>query len=147
VTGKSDRQGLADQTRSGRARPFLLPVPVWDETAAGLAVAEDATHRWILLSTFYNLRLITVPHGEHHSWDYGWCYPQDTAAVLAALADYDPDTQDEPMGWHKRPGVAVRRAPRWQEQPEYNRPRCQHGAYLDEQCRDQFCPDMERILR
>lgn len=104
-------------------------------------LAEDATHRWILLSFGYNMRLITVPHGERNGWDYGWCYPRDEAAVRAALESYDPDTQDEPMGWHKRPGADVRRAPRRDECPEYNRPRCQHGAYLAEACQDRFCPD------
>lgn len=124
-----------------QATPFLLPAPEWDKDWAGWALGQDATHRWMLLDYNYNARLVTVPHGDLTGWDYGWCYPQDTAAVLAALADYDPDTQDEPMGWHKRPGCAVRKAPRRQERPEYNRPRCQHGAYLDEQCRDQFCPE------
>lgn len=124
-----------------QTKPFLLPAPVWDDDWAGLVLAEDATHRWILLSFGYNMRLITVPHRERNGWDYGWCYPRDTAAVLAALESYDPDTQNEPMGWHKRPGAAVRQAPRWEKDPEYNRPRCQHGAYLAETCRDRFCPD------
>lgn len=122
-------------------KPFLLPAPVWDDDWAGLVLGEDATHRWMLLEFGFNLRLITVPHGERNGWDYGWCYPRDTAAVLAALEGYDPDTQNEPMGWHKRPGAAVRKAPRWEERPEYNRPRCRHGAYLAEKCRDRFCPD------
>lgn len=123
-------------------KPFLLPAPVWDKDWAGHVLAEDATHRWILLDYNYNLRLITVPHGERHGWDYGWCYPRDQAAVRAALEDYDPDTQDEPPGWHKRPGAAVRQAPRREERPEYNRRRCCHGAYLGEECWDRFCPEM-----
>lgn len=128
-------------------KPFLLPAPVWDEDWAGLLLAEDATHRWILLSFGYNMRLITVPHGERNGWDYGWCYPRDEAAVRAALESYDPDIQDEPMGWHKRPGAAVRKAPRREELPEYNRPRCQHGAYLAEECRDRFCPDFMAVRK
>jgi hypothetical protein len=128
-----------------RTKPFFLPAAVWDEGWAGLVLAEDDTHRWILLSFGFNMRLITVPHGERNGWDYGWCYPRDEAAVRAVLEDYDPDTQDEPMGWHKRPGAAVRRAPRREERPEYNRPRCQHGAYLAEVCRDRFCPDLRSI--
>lgn len=128
-------------TAAARAKPFLLPAPEWDKGWAGLVLGQDATHRWMLLPLNYNARLVTVPHGDLTGWDYGWCYPQDIPAVLAALADYDPDTQDEPMGWHKRPGADVRQAPRRGERPEYNRPRCCHGAYLDEQCRDQFCPE------
>lgn len=135
---------LTEHTSAATAqtKPFLLPAAVWDDGWAGLVLAEDGTHRWILLEFGYNLRLITVPHGEKNGWDYGWCYPRDTAAVRAALEGYDPDTQDEPMGWHKRPGADVRKAPRREEDPEYNRPRCQHGAYLAEQCRDRFCPDV-----
>lgn len=128
-----------------QTKPFLLPQPEWDAHWVGLVLGEDATHRWILLDYNYNLRLVAVPPGEMLTGpDYAWCYPRDRAAVLAALEDYDPDTQDEPMGWHKRPGCAIRKAPRRQERPEYNRPRCQHGAYLDEQCQDQFCPDFEK---
>lgn len=127
---------------SQRRSPFLLPAPEWDTGWRALEVGQDATHRWLLLDYMYNLRLVAVPPGEMTGPDYAWCYPHDMAAVLAALADYDPDTQDEPMGWHKRPGPAIRQAPRRAERPQYNRPRCRHGAYLHEQCRrDQFCPD------
>jgi hypothetical protein len=31
-----------------------------------------------------------------------WCYPQDLDLVRAAVRAWDPDTQDEPEGWHKR---------------------------------------------
>jgi hypothetical protein len=122
-------------------KPFLLPEPVWDTEWVGQLLSEDATYRWLLLSYGFNLRLIAVPHGERNGPDYAWCYPRDEPAVLDALAAFDPDTQDEPLGWHKRPGSAVRKAPRREENPEYNRPRCQHGSYLTETCKDPFCPD------
>jgi hypothetical protein len=130
---------------SGQDTSFLLPVALWDEHWAGLVLAQDATHRWILLELGYNVRLVTVPHGDTTGWDYGWCYPRDAAAVRKALEGYDPDTQDEPMGWHKRPGPA-RQAPQRHLEPGYNRPRCRHGGYVGDGCTaDPYCPDRESV--
>lgn len=51
------------------------------------------------------------------------------------------DTQDEPAGWHKRPTWPVRQAPRRDEEPDHNRPRCVHGCYLHDGCRTASCPE------
>ena len=60
------------------------------------------------------------------------------------MAAWDPDTQDEPTGWHKRPTTPARQAPRRDEQPDYNRPRCVHGCYLHDGCRTIACPEATR---
>lgn len=60
--------------------------------------------------------------------------------LVAAARLFDPRTQDEPLGWHKR-ACEVRRAPYRDQDPRHNRPRCVHGTYRDEPvcARDQFC--------
>jgi hypothetical protein len=44
----------------------------------------------------------------------------------------------------RTPTASVRRAPRRDEAPSYNRPRCVHGCYLHDGCRTINCPDLER---
>lgn len=122
--------------------------PIVDEHWQGEELAADDTHRFLWLWQGFNIRLIAVPHGEAGMWgyDHAWCYPRDPEVVKAAVAAWNPDTQDEPAGWHKRPTAGVRRAPRRDEEPECNRPRCLHGCYLDDGCRTVHCPDApERI--
>lgn len=54
-----------------------------------------------------------------------------------------PDTQDEPLGWHKRATWPVRQASRRNDNPQYNRARCEHGSYfLDDGCRVLNCRDI-----
>lgn len=115
---------------------------VWDAHWSGYELARDVGHRYIWLWHGFNIRLIAVPHGVH-GYDYGWCYPRDPDVVVAAVAAWDSGTQDEPAGWHKRPGNGVRRAPRRDAQPGYNRPRCVHGCYIHEGCRTVGCPETE----
>lgn len=114
--------------------------PRWE----GTELAADDTHRYVWIWQGFNIRLITVPRGEDGNWgyDHAWCFPRDPALVAQAVADWNPDTQDEPTGWHKRPTRPVRRAPRREEEPEHNRPRCVHGCYLDEGCRTVNCPEI-----
>lgn len=119
------------------------PAPVWDEHWGGYELAADATHRYLWLWQGFNIRLIAVPRDDPESmgYDHGWCYPRDPAAVAEAVLAWDPDTQDEPAGWHKRPTAPVRRAPRRSEQPAYNQPRCVHGCYVANGCRTINCPE------
>lgn len=117
------------------------PVPIWDDHWQGYELAADDSRRYLWLWHGYNIRLIAVPLDDTLGYDHGWCYPRDPALVAAAVAAWDPDTQDEPTGWHKRPTMPVRRAPRHDEQPDYNRPRCVHGCYLHDGCRTIGCPE------
>lgn len=119
-----------------RHHPQPLPDEHWHEE-----LAADDTHRYLWLWQGFNIRLIAVPHDDNLGYDHGWCYPRDPAIVQAAVAAWNPDTQDEPAGWHKRPTYPVRRAPRRDEEPAYNRSRCVHGCYLHEGCRTIGCPE------
>jgi len=116
--------------------PVRRPAPAWDDHWQGELLATDDTHRYLWFWHGYNIRVIAVPHDEPTGYDHGWCYPRDPAAVRAAIAAWDPDAQDEPLGWHTRPTRPVRRAPYRDEQPDYNRPRCEHGCYLHAGCPD-----------
>jgi len=120
------------------------PAPVWDEHWSGYELATDATHRYLWLWQGYNIRLIAVPRDDPESmgYDHGWCYPRNPGTVADAVLAWDPDTQDEPVGWHKRPTAPVRQAPRRDEQPDYNRPRCVHGCYIADGCRTVHCPEV-----
>lgn len=119
------------------------PRPVWDDHWQGEELAADATHRYLWLWHGYNIRLIAVPADDSMGYDHGWCYPRNPAAVREAVHAWDPDTEDEPFGWHKRPTRPVRRAPHRDQRPDYNRPRCVHGCYLHDGCRTIGCPDVE----
>lgn len=115
-------------------------VPHWE----GEELARDDTHSYVWIWQGYNIRLIAVPHGPDGEWGYdlAWCFPRDPQVVRAAVAAWDGDTQDEPSGWHKRPTREIRQAPRREEAPHYNRPRCVHGCYVDEGCRTVNCEDV-----
>lgn len=120
------------------------PEPILDEHWQGEELAADDTHRYLWIWQGYNIRLIAVPRqGGEWGYDHGWCFPRDPDVVREAVAEWDPDTEDEPSGWHKRPTSPVRRAPRRDEYPHYNRPRCIHGCYLHDGCRTINCPDQE----
>lgn len=118
--------------------------PIYDPHWEGDELAADDTHRYVWLWQGYNIRLVAISKGEDgaSAYDHGWCYPRDVEAVTQAMADWDPYTQDEPAGWHKRPTYPARRAPRREEDPHYNRDRCLHGCYLDDGCRTVNCPDV-----
>jgi len=116
---------------------------LYDTHWEGYILGADTTHQYLWLWHGYNIRLIAVPHGDEGKWgyDHAWCYPRDPNVVEAAAAAWDPDTQDEPTGWHKRPTPTPRRAPNRDQQPEYNQPRCAHGSYITDGCRTVNCPD------
>ncbi|MFE9833958.1 hypothetical protein ACFYP4_02245 [Streptomyces sp. NPDC005551] len=118
----------------------LLDNPPVDEHGH-IRFAEDEEFYYECWPMGYNDRLVILEKASPYTYDYGWCFPkQGGFAVAAALAVWDPATQDEPVGWHKRVGIPSRRAPRRDEDPEYNRDRCVHGSYMDEPCaRNQFC--------
>ncbi|GGZ23778.1 hypothetical protein GCM10010387_16260 [Streptomyces inusitatus] len=118
--------------------PFRLSDRPYDDHWQGYVLGEDATHRYLWIWMGSNIRVICVPTGETGGYDHAWCYPRDPAAVEAAVEKWDPETQDEPTGWHKRP-TSPRRAPRRDEEPEYNRPRCEHGCYIADGCRTLNC--------
>lgn len=101
--------------------------------SSGLVIGQSSDCRWIITQMTFNWRLIGVPveYAESNP-EYGWCFASPAALMLAANA-WDPETQDEPLGWHKRAGIP-RRAPRRDELKEYNQPRCVHGSYLHETC-------------
>ncbi|KQW13574.1 hypothetical protein [Streptomyces sp. Root369] len=120
------------------------PAPILDEHWQGYELARDDTFRYVWIWQGSNIRLIALwIDGPDYAYEHGWCYPRDLELVARAVAEWDPDTQDEPMGWHKRPTHPVRQAPRRDENPEYNRPRCEHGSYYqDNGCRVLNCRDV-----
>ncbi|MFF5422700.1 hypothetical protein ACWCQE_27695 [Streptomyces sp. NPDC002409] len=122
------------------------PIPLLDLHWEGYELADDDTHRYLWLWHRYNIRLIAVPKDDPEAmgYDHAWCYPRDPDLVAASVAAWDSDTQDEPTGWHKRPTDPPRRAPRREENPEGNRPRCHHGSLLTEPCRTAVCHDPAR---
>lgn len=114
---------------------------VLDEYWEAYEVTSDDTHRFLWMWHGFNIRVIGVPKDEAQAmgYDWGWCYPRDPGLVVEHLRAWDPSTQDEPIGWYKRPTAMVRRAPLRDHDPEYNRPRCVHGCYIDEGCRTIGC--------
>jgi hypothetical protein len=92
-------------------------------------VARAAECRWLAVPMIYNVRLVCVPDDSTGIAAFGWCYRTELA-LLAAVRVFDPVTQDEPLGWHKRAGGLPRWAPEREADPEYNQPRCEHGTYL-----------------
>lgn len=110
---------------------------------SGRVVAHSSDARWAVVRMGFNWRLVGLE--ESGCYSFGWCY-QDRLAALVAVAVWEPEFQDEPLGWHKRAG-GVRRAPHREGNPMHNRPRCAHGTYLDApHCgRVQVCPDFPGV--
>ena len=113
--------------------------PYWTDErhhpASGWILGRAGGCRWIMAQMgFGNWRLLGVPEEcEESSPEYGWCFHGPAAVVLAVNA-WDPEIQDEPLGWHKRAG-SPRRARMRHKDLTYNRPRCVHGSYFaDGQC-------------
>jgi hypothetical protein len=71
-------------------------------------LATDGTHRYLIVRMGLNHRLIGID--QRNMPTYGWCFKTYHHAY-AALLLWEPDTQDEPLFWHKRAGEP-RRAPR-----------------------------------
>lgn len=115
---------------------IILPELTYDATWEGWEVAADDTCRWLALPMIFNTRLVALPAAASGIWLYGWCYA-NMPALLASATLFDPDTENEPYGWHKRAGAFVRVAPRPQDckREGYNTPRCVHGSWLSQgQC-------------
>lgn len=131
----------------------LVLDPYWTEERysdiSGAIIGRGGDCRWIMVRMAFNWRLIGVPEErEESNPEYGWCFPGLTELKLACFA-WDPETQDEPLGWHKRAG-SPRRARHRHQDLAYNRPRCVHGSYLTQaSCAvDEFCGEFkERALR
>lgn len=108
--------------------------PFWVDPAyphSGRPVAHGEGNRWLAVKMGFNWRLIGVPDGWPESnYDHGWCFRSELA-LLASVSVWEPGVQDEPLGWHKRATPVLRRAPRREEDPQYNRERCVHGTYVD----------------
>lgn len=101
-------------------------------------IAED--DEWLYMIT-RNVHAQLVMTGKGFGstaggWSYGWMF-NGFAAAVAAVSNWDPAAQDEPAGWVRRQThfTRTRKAPRREEAPDYNRPRCRHGSYMDEPCR------------
>lgn len=120
----------------------LYDKPVANAEIQGLTLAEDDQHLYDAVPMLLNWRLLVTPKATPGMWTYGWCYDGRTP-IAAALKVWDPQTQNEPLGWKKRPAtMAIRVAPRMAEgDPHYNRPRCEHGGYPDDGpcATDPFC--------
>jgi hypothetical protein len=123
----------------------LITAPCTDVLWRAPLIALDAGLRWVLVPMLYNHRLIAYPPGGLAP--YGWCFKSPLAALTAATT-YDPWTQDEPLGWHKRAGE-VRRAPYRDQDPDHNQSRCIHGSYLHEPACSvvEVCPEFRRTYR
>ncbi|MFE4863267.1 hypothetical protein [Streptomyces sp. NPDC056670] len=107
----------------------------------GFTIAEDDEYFYDALPYAFNWRLVMTPKADPRVWDYGWCY-DGSASLILAMRVWNPETQNEPLGWKKRPtGRTARIAPRAGTEPKYNRPRCVHGHYpADGPCStDPYC--------
>lgn len=126
-------------------RLYEQPVPNGRES---FTIAEDDEHFYDLVPMLFNHRLVITPKESLYRWVWGWCFDGPVEAILA-MRVWDPETQNEPVGWKKRPtSLTVRQAPRADEDPEHNRHRCIHGDYPDDgPCtKAQYCHlDMQRL--
>lgn len=59
----------------------------------------------------FNNRITIGDVDDEMGYSHGWCYDKGIAAY-AALAVWDPETQDEPPDYKKRATPGHRRAPR-----------------------------------
>lgn len=118
-------------------------VHAFDPALSGRIIARTPGIRWIAMPmAFTNWRLVGAVDVHMDSAPvYGWCFKGELA-LMASAAVWDPEVQDEPLGWHKRAGEP-RQAPRRSEDLVYNRLRCVHGSYLNDQRCTQvdFCPE------
>jgi hypothetical protein len=114
----------------------LLESPEWDEQWQGEILARHDGWKYVWLWYGWNIRLMVLWDGEPcaQTWGtpYAWCYERSDGPepVREALRAWDPDTQDEPLGYKKR-AAGARVAPSRDPRDPYNRPRCEHGAYMD----------------
>ena len=107
----------------------------WDSVWQGDLLGESDGVRWLCLPMIFNHRLIGVVNDyDAFGATWGWCFASREQA-LESFRAWDPETEDEPLGWHKRVTGPVRQAPELLLNPEHNLSRCRHGSYLDtEKC-------------
>jgi hypothetical protein len=117
----------------------------WNEKWEGWMLASDADYDYIAARMIFQPRLIMTER-LHSGMDsalmgftHGWCF-SSFPVLVAAVLQWDPPTQDEPLDWHKRVVHQARKAPDRRRDPQYNAPRCVHGSYMREPCRiDAYC--------
>lgn len=130
-------------SRDTYAPPGVLGV--LDKHWEAYEVVADDRHRFLWMWHGFNIRVIAVPKNDPYSvgYDFAWCYPRNPRTVVGWLQAWNPATQDEPLGWHKRPTSFIRQAPERDSEPVYNRLRCVHGCYIDGGCRTIGCPGIK----
>lgn len=64
--------------------------------------STDRFHVDILRMMGQNLRVVTTPVSEPLSYTRAWCYQRPWVEVVLAAAAFDPDSDDEPVGWIKQ---------------------------------------------
>jgi hypothetical protein len=106
---------------------MTLPGAQWlTPIEGGWRVRTTATcHVDILCMAFGNLRVVLTDLGET-GYRRGWCYQRPLLEVVALARAFDPDAEEEPLGWVKEAGTE-RRACAWHfpagEHPTYD-PSC-----------------------
>lgn len=120
----------ADLGRRGAANPHRVT------GGDGMTITHERTEitmwgEWTIAVApmIFNARLVMSHQDDPYGYTYGWCYANLVEAVLAAGA-WDPDVEDEPAGWHKRP-TGPRLAP---NRPDGQVLRCDHGHWPDGTC-------------
>ena len=76
----------------------------WDGHMRGWVIKETEDWYVAVVPMLFNHRIVFGPQVTRTTeYERGWCYPSAVPAVIAALA-WEPDTQDEPVGFVKRAG-------------------------------------------
>lgn len=126
-----------DRERGGMR---IHPQPVRNDREC-VTLAEDGDFFYDAISQPLRTLLVLAPKADPGIWLWGWVYPRNLKTVQGALADWNPQLQDEPKGFIKRSGSFIRRAPLRHRDPHYNRERCAHGRYVsDRDCGRIQCP-------
>lgn len=55
-----------------------------------------------------NLRVVTTPVTDPLTYTRAWCYQRPFLEVILLAAAFDPDRDDEPVGWIKQVGTERR---------------------------------------
>ncbi|MCM1964895.1 hypothetical protein [Streptomyces sp. G1] len=114
--------------------------PIYDAEREVWHLAEAGGVIWDMVPMLTTFALTGTPDGDRlHGYRWRWCFKTELE-LLCSAGVFDPDTMDEPPGYLKRKGEE-RQAPRRDALPEYNRPKCVHGRYLDvRDCVHIACP-------
>lgn len=63
----------------------------------------------LVVPMIYNDRVV-ISDAPQYGYDHAWCFDKGAPAIVAALV-WDPDTQDEPLGYKKKATAGRRKAP------------------------------------